>query len=187
MITPIFTPLEQKTQAVFAALMWSLSRPGQIRTLPDTAAAYPDNFIAIGDTLLDLETSFYTPNATLGHALSRTTARPEQPDRAAYHFYPTFDETQLDALAQAAIGTMLYPDQAAIIILSAKLDQGFLLELTGPGIQAKADIRVGGLPEQIWTLREQKRRYPLGWDMFLVDDTRVIGLPRTTYIEVRSR
>ena len=187
MITPIFTPFEQKTQAAFTALMWSLSRPGQIQTLLDITVTYPDNFTAIGDTLLDLETSFYTPDTALDHALSRTTARPEQPRRAAYHFYPTFDETQFDALAQAAIGTMLYPDQAATIILSAKLDQGLQLGLTGPGIQAKADIRVGGLPEQIWTLREQKRRYPLGWDMFLVDDNRVIGLPRTTHIAVRSR
>jgi len=35
-----------------------------------------------------------------------------------------------------------------------------------------------------WTLREQICRFPLGWDTLLVAADRVLGLPRTTQIEV---
>lgn len=185
MARPAFTASEQKTLETFTALMWSLSRPGQLQTLPEIAAAYPANFLAIGETLLDLETTFYTPDPTLRQALARTTARAETPDRAAYQFYPKLAEAEFEALAQAPAGTMLYPDQAATLVLAARFDHGPQLSLTGPGLPGPQTLQVGGLPEQFWLLREQKLRCPLGWDLFLIDGNRVTGVPRTTHLEIR--
>lgn len=185
MTKPAFTATEQKTLETFTALMWSLSRPGQLQTLPAVAADYPANFLAIGETLLDLETTFYTPDPILRQALARTTARAETPDRAAYQFYPKVAEAELEALAQAPVGTMLYPDQAATLILAAWFHDGPQFTLTGPGLPRAQTLQVGGLPEQFWSLREQRLRYPLGWDLFLIDGNRVTGVPRTTHLEIR--
>jgi alpha-D-ribose 1-methylphosphonate 5-triphosphate synthase subunit PhnH len=46
------------------------------------------------------------------------------------------------------------------------------------------DLWVDSIPETFWALREQTCRYPLGWDVLLVSNDRVAGLPRTTRIEV---
>ena len=45
--------VELRSNATFEALMWALSRPGDIRTLPDAG------FDAIAETLVDLECSAY--------------------------------------------------------------------------------------------------------------------------------
>jgi alpha-D-ribose 1-methylphosphonate 5-triphosphate synthase subunit PhnH len=62
---------------------------------------------------------------------------------------------------------------------------GTWLELEGPGIQSKTSLWVDGIPHEFWTLRAEKCSYPLGWDIFLVSGNRVIGLPRTTRLEVK--
>jgi len=46
------------------------------------------------------------------------------------------------------------------------------------------DIRLASIPDPFWALRAQICRYPLGWDVLLVAGDRVVGLPRTTQIEV---
>lgn len=85
---------------------------------------------------------------------------------------------------------MLYPDQAATLFVGCALgnaeagESPTILKLTGPGIQGERYFRVSGLPAEFWALRERAARFPLGWDVFLVDATgKVIGLPRSTRID----
>jgi alpha-D-ribose 1-methylphosphonate 5-triphosphate synthase subunit PhnH len=180
MTTPAFTANEAHTRQTFLALMWSMSHPGRIHTLPtpnDTLAA----FKSIGDTLLDLEVSYYTPDDALNQHLQRTTSRFVQPAHAEYLFFPSVEESRIADIAQAKIGTMLYPDEAATLILGCTFD-GTQIALTGPGIKDSAQIAVGGLPVAVWDWREKTRRFPLGWDIILVAGNQVIGLPRSTAI-----
>lgn len=170
-----YTPQEARTRETFLALMWALSNPGRAQIIP-----YTDSFIAIGDSLLDLETSYYTPDANLAAALQRTGARALEPERAAYHFYPQL--TALDGVEAASTGTMLYPDQAATLLIGCAFDAGQTLRLTGPGIATSLNIRVNGIDPAFWSLRQQVNHYPLGWDVFLIAGQQVIGLPRTTQI-----
>ncbi len=72
---PIFTQNEAINRDVYLALMWALSYPGRAQILP-AAVAPGQAFAAIGAALLDLETSYYTPDAALEIALRRTTSRP---------------------------------------------------------------------------------------------------------------
>lgn len=64
------------------------------------------------------------------------------------------------------------------------------LMLRGPGIApagripSAATLQIAGLPLDLWRLRAERGPYPLGWDLFLVDGERVVGLPRTTQVEV---
>ena len=175
MQVPDYTPEEALTRQTFLAMMWALSHPGRIQTLE---AAAP--FVAIATTLLDLETSYFTPDEALKAELARTGARALEPERAAYHFYPEL--TAWDSLEKASPGTMLYPDTAATLVIGCKLGAGNTFTLSGPGIQTTQPAQIQ-VDERLWTLRQRVSRYPLGWDIFFVDGNQLLGLPRTTQIK----
>jgi alpha-D-ribose 1-methylphosphonate 5-triphosphate synthase subunit PhnH len=180
---PVYTPEESLTRETFLALMWALSHPGRVQNLP--GGPVPP-LHAIGATVLDLETSFYTPDSSLREALARSGARFLEPDRAAYHFYPQLTDDVLTTIKFASTGTMLYPDQSATLVIGCTLGVGQTWQLTGPGIQGTTQIQVGGLSEAFWPMRERAGRYPLGWDIFLVDGFQVVGLPRTTQMSQKG-
>lgn len=197
---PLSTPSETQARSVFTQLMWALSYPGRYFRLPvslpgQSAQASPaasfNNCVSIAHTLLDLETTFFTPDAQLANALTRTGARQIGAESAAYHFYPMLTTLpQATALLtharEALVGTLLYPDQAATLVVSCKLGTGLSLRLRGPGINGESEVRVGGLPATFWHLRAERVIYPLGWDLFLLDGDQVVGLPRTTVVEIDS-
>lgn len=185
MVNPAYTAEEARSRETFLALMWSMSYPGRIYTLP---AQGLDAFAAIGDTLLDLETSFYTPDAVLAGHLGRNGARHLEPERASYHFYLVLQTHTLETVKQASIGTLLYPDQSATLIIGCQFGTGAKFQLTGPGIPANTSqtIEIAGIPDEFWSLRASANRYPRGWDIMLVADGQVISLPRTTEIRVED-
>ena len=176
---PDYSPEEAYTRDTFLTLMWSLSYPGRVHLLPSEPVP---PFHAIGTTILDLETSFYTPDPFLKVVFARSGARALEPDRAAYHFYPQMDDEALAFVKFASSGTMLYPDQAATLIIGCTLGKGAVRQLSGPGINGTAQLQASGIHETFWTMRENINRYPLGWDIFLVDGVQVIGLPRTAQL-----
>lgn len=185
MVFPQFTEYEARTRHTFKAMMWALSYPGRVSKLMHTGlSAFED----IADSLLDLETSYYCEDDDLLPALQRTGARQLPVDRAAYHFYPTLDDAQLDTVKSANIGTLIYPDQAATLVIGCKFGTGLRLKLEGPGIPPsdKMGIQVGDMPADFWQLREKAIRYPRGWDIYLIDGDVVIGLPRTTRITIEG-
>jgi alpha-D-ribose 1-methylphosphonate 5-triphosphate synthase subunit PhnH len=67
--------------------------------------------------------------------------------------------------------------------MQASFGQGQRLRLTGPGIETHTDIALSGIPG-IWALRAARCRYPAGFDLFLICGATVMGLPRSTQIEV---
>lgn len=175
------TPAEAQEQQTFRALLTALSYPGRTQRLPVRAAAAQ---ATIGATLLDLESSFYCPEPMLVAQLQRTGASAAPPATARYHFYPSLAEHDLETVAVAAIGSYSFPDENATLILGCQLGAGQTLALRGPGIRGSTTLRLAGLPNALWTLRAEVMRYPLGWDIFLVSGAQVIGLPRTTTVEI---
>jgi len=91
---------------------------------------------------------------------------------------------KVDALASLRIGTLAYPDDAATLFATARLGSGQRLSLTGPGIKDSVTIEIGGIDRSFWQMRRKAIRYPLGWDLYLVDGKRLLGIPRSTTIEV---
>jgi alpha-D-ribose 1-methylphosphonate 5-triphosphate synthase subunit PhnH len=178
MSSPVYTFEEARDRETFLALMWALSYPGRVHTLPQGM----DAMAQIGGALLDLETTFYTPDGELADQLLRTGARALPPADAAYHFYPSLDDAALDSIAEASKVTMLRPDESATLIIGCAFASGSTFRWTGPGINGAQDVRLGGIPARFWSLRKQAIRYPLGWDVYFVDGRDVIGLPRTTAI-----
>jgi alpha-D-ribose 1-methylphosphonate 5-triphosphate synthase subunit PhnH len=180
-----YTPEEARQRETFLALMWALSHPGRIHTLPDGRSPLVDaphnSFGLIAESVLDLMTSYYTPDEHLRMALRQTGARDLPPEEAAYHFYPTLDATALKGLAAANIGTLLRPDEGATVILAGSLNGGGR-QWHGPGINGVVESHLN-LPDAFWALRSLRLRYPLGWDVYVVDEARIVGLPRSTQVE----
>jgi len=179
MTFPLYTAAEAQSRETFLALMWALSYPGRIHQLPNGVHA----FSLIAETLLDLETSYFTPDESFQRSLVSTGAHARSASDAAYHFYEHITETSLSDIRQASVGTMLYPDTAATLITGCSLNSGVEFVLSGPGVNGQQAIQIGGLPDAFWTLRETACKFPLGWDVFLVDGQQVIGLPRSTRME----
>ncbi len=182
MVSPLMTPAEARQHATFTALMWALSYPGRVQRLP---AAGRIAFANVAEALLDLETGFCCPDAELAALLARSGARTLSPEAAPYQFYPQIDEAALAAIERAPIGNYAEPEDAATLVIGCTLGDGQVLSLRGPGIVEATELRVGGLPAAFWELRARAINYPLGWDCFLLAEDCVLGLPRTTIVEVR--
>lgn len=174
-------PLEEaQSHATFTAIMWAMSYPGrpyQLSVAPSQALP------AIAEALVDLETSFYTPDAALDAAIARTGGRRRPASTAMYQFYPQLSDADLELLPSIPYGTSRDPDQSATLVIGCGFDYGVSVRLRGPGIPTATELRVGGLPLGFWEARRHAIRYPLGWDLVLVAGDRVVGLPRTTLVE----
>jgi alpha-D-ribose 1-methylphosphonate 5-triphosphate synthase subunit PhnH len=189
MATPTMTTTEARLHATFTALMWALSFPGRARRLPATG---PAAIACIAEALIDLETTYYTPDPELAPRLARTGARAASLSVAKYHFYPTLRPIDAEHLAEALAGSYTFPDDSATIVAGCSSVGGMplngqapdRLRLRGPGIAGATDLQLAGVPASFWIAREKAIRYPLGWDVFLVAHDLVVGLPRTTVVEV---
>lgn len=173
---PVQTPAEARDNATYAALMWALARPGLPRDLPAPGEG------AIIDALLDAECRAHATDPQLLPALARAGAEIAGIEAADHVFLGQLTDVAL--LARIACGSDLYPDDGATVVLRARIGTGPALRLTGPGIDGALDLRLGDLPAGFWPARAQAIRYPMGWDLFIIDGARVIGLPRSTRIEV---
>lgn len=180
MATPIYTNEEHQAHATFTAIMWAMSYPGRDYLLP---TAPPQAMAAIAEALVDLETSYYTPDLALDQIIARAGGRRRDRGAALYQFFPQLERADLQLLASAPQGTLRDPDQSATLVIGCALGAGPALRLRGPGIQGAASLRVSGLPPGFWEMRQRTIRYPLGWDLVLIDGHRVVALPRTTLVE----
>lgn len=172
------TPEDLRTNATFDALMWALARPGLIQPLP-----FP-GLLALAESLLDRECSFHCSDEKLAAEISKTGADAVSLAEAEYVFTSLGDARQISVLSNLLSGNLLYPDASATIFAPAMIGSGTSLRLSGPGINGSIDIAIGSVDPAFWALRSEAIRYPLGWDIYLADGDRLIGIPRSIKIEV---
>lgn len=173
---PIPSDFEAHTNTTYAALMWALSRPGLIHNLPEAGQA---QIIA---ALIDRECKVHCADPDLRDHVIRTGAALVSLDAADHVFAKLLP--QANVLRHLRCGSDLYPENGATLVLNADLSVGPALRLTGPGIDGVVDLSVGGLPDGFWSERARSMRYPMGFEIFLIDGSRVLGLPRSTKAEV---
>ncbi len=170
---------DTRTNATFDELLWALSRPGQLRELP------AEGFWPIAESLLDRECSFHVTNdPSLDQRTIATGARRMPLAHAGYVFSSIDSAEKVEALSALQIGSLLYPDDAATLFAPAHFGSGQRLRLSGPGVKDSLTIEIGGIDPGFWQMRAKAIRYPLGWDLYLVDGKRLLGIPRSTKIEV---
>jgi alpha-D-ribose 1-methylphosphonate 5-triphosphate synthase subunit PhnH len=188
---PEQTVFEAITHATFEALMWAFAHPGEAQDVP-----HGDPCLRVAEALLDLETSFFTPDERLRNLVRVMGARERSADRAEFHFYPRLEASHLEFVRQAQRGDALYPHRAATLVIGCAFDSypSQRLRLTGPGIETARELEVGRVPSGFWQAREDARRYPLGHDVLLVSSESgpnglasggtVLGIPRSTHLEL---
>lgn len=174
--TPTPSMAETEANTTFDALLWALSRPGLPRGLPSAGE------LPIIRALLDRECRAYSADPLLLPAIMRTGA--EVAEIAASDHVFLGASPDLDLLGQVALGSDLYPDDGATVFVRGQIAQGPGLQLTGPGIEASLTLQIGGLPQGFWDKRREMLRYPMGFDLFILDGAAVVGIPRSTQVEV---
>ena len=167
---------EARCNATFEALMWSMARPGDVRELPEAG------MMQIVEALIDRECVAYTDSPALSRQIADTGAILGEPGTADHLFLDGLEGSS-DALAAIRCGSALYPDDGATLVAQVAHGTGQRLRLTGPGIDGARDMTLA-LPPEFWAMREQLCAYPEGFDLLLVDGRSVIGIPRSTQIEV---
>lgn len=175
---PVPNDLERLHNATYEALMWALARPGTVQTLPQPGLE------AIVETLVDGECRVFSSRKALLPLIASTGAAITGVRDADHAFLDLEGEAGLRDLAVVPAGSHLYPDDGASVFSAARIGEGQGLRLRGPGIETHEDIRLGGLRPDVWTLRAQRCLYPTGFELFFVDGDRVVGLPRSTTVEV---
>ncbi len=173
---------ERLAREAFLPMMNALARPGEPRPFPNASTAR-DALALAGHALLDLETSFFTPDLELAASLERTGAAAREARLAAYHFYTHLDDAALAGIQEASVGDQVYPDRAATLLIACDGGEPAHMTWSGPGIQHAREAELNGIPARFWELRQEAIQYPLGWDAFFFHGGHVTGLPRTTVVE----
>ncbi len=178
-------------QAAFRAALQALANPGRIQVLETTCgvpAGLSPAMTAMLLALADIDAPVWLPagvdDAVRGF-LRFHCACPLVDDPVRARFVAVPAGHAMPALAQCDAGDPAYPDRSATVLLEvAAFGSGAALALTGPGIPGSRDLSVAGLPDgfrEQWTANHAL--FPLGVDVFLTQDDRICGLPRTTRLE----
>ena len=177
----IFQPESQ--QQLFRLLLEATSRPGRIQKLPE-AFHQSRASVAVLATLLDAEVKLADPYAMLPQRLwpllQAVSATPERADYLICKGITIPDFTP-------RLGTLSCPDESATIILDVESLSGeeSHLRLAGPGVDGEITVGIDGLhPDWLAARQDWVASFPLGVDMVIADGDRLLGLPRTTRVEV---
>ena len=178
-----FADLSRDAAHAFRAALQAMARPGRIETMAGAAPPAPCS-VAAGAlilTLCDSTTPLYLApghdDAGLRQWIAFHTGAPIVGPEAAIFALGTW--AALAPVSRFAIGTPAYPDRAATLIVEMAELSGVGAVLTGPGIKGQAQL---SLPE-IAAFRDNRRRFPLGFDCYFTCGDRLAGLPRSTQVE----
>ncbi|WP_298817430.1 phosphonate C-P lyase system protein PhnH [Chloroflexus sp.] len=199
------TPLERFNGHAFRVLLDCLARPGKIGQLPSppfsgapsVSNSKEPNLAAVAAcmSLLDQTVSFVQAVdadwMAADHPLTRwitlrTNARAVAPALADFALF--HDPSCLALIGELKAGTLLEPEHSCTLFVCVPgiaVDADVTLRLTGPGIKDVAGVGLPGLTQPELVALAQRRPFPLGIDIFVIDQhARCLGLPRTTQIEL---
>ena len=168
-------------QGVFRHLVESFSRPGGVQDLTSCIEAGSAQFAVLA-TLMDGETTLADPHGRIAASdWPLLQARKAATDSARY----IAADGQRPPDFQPAFGSLESPEFGATILIQvANLGHGPLaMQLSGPGIAGRRELRVAGLHVDWLRHREDwVAGFPLGVDILLCAATRIAALPRTTQV-----
>jgi alpha-D-ribose 1-methylphosphonate 5-triphosphate synthase subunit PhnH len=193
-LSPGFADIVHDSQSVFRALLDALSRPGRIveidaslRGVPGDEPVPPAAFAALL-ALADYSTPvmLQRPNRALSDALRFHTGAPLTVDPAQAVFAYLHDAYSLPPLDTFSSGEPETPESSAMLLIRVEsLGRGRPVSWRGPGIRETQTVCIEGLPERFWSERAALApQFPCGIDCYLLAGSSLIGLPRTTVVEV---
>ena len=183
-------PVHQ-SQRVFRCALTALSEPGTVHNVPQGAAPEGAHIASyqLCLTLLDAETPLWIAPALRTDALVSALRfhcgcrLVDEPDQAEFALIsPDFDGD----LTHFAQGSHEYPDRSTTVIVQVEsLDAASTWALRGPGIDGVRKVGIAGLdPRWPGMLADNCSRFPCGVDLLFTAGTALMGLPRTTRVEI---
>ncbi len=190
-LLPGFADPGHDAQATFRAALNALAHPGRVQDIV-AGSGVPDGLspamTALLLTLVDVDTPLWLP-PSVGEGviafLRFHCGCPIVPSPALARFAVAPVGAKAPALSACHQGDPAYPDQSTTLLIEVdSLTDGETVHLAGPGIQSRQALGAAGLPEGFWReWRLNQQRFPLGVDVFLTQDRRICGLPRSTRVE----
>jgi len=180
-------------QASFRVLLDVLARPGTTRSIDvalddDAQRQWPAAAFAAMLTLADFSTPVWLqqPDEALAQAIRFHTGAPlvDESRRAAFAYIE--EPAKMPSLDLFSHGTPEAPQHSATLLIRvAALDGGRPLTLSGPGIRSSIRIAPAGIVESFWHERTAlSAQAPCGIDCYFFCGRSVIGVPRTTHVEL---
>ena len=178
-------------QQTFRCALTALAEPLRPLSLPEVTA--PEGIgmglWAMVLTLLDHDVTVYWPDMNesmranlVFHTSVQIMEEPEEADWVVLHSDDLNAESVLD---RVFIGTHERPDTAtSVLMLTSNASTDVLAE--GPGFENPQELKVELSESLVSRLIQNSRQYPLGFDVFLVGEHSVAGLPRSTRLMVRT-
>lgn len=181
----------QQSQQVFRRALTALSEPGTLQTVPvsDAPAGVSIAAYQLCLALLDAETPLWIAPSLRTDALMSALrfhcgcAIVAEPGLAEFALTtPEFDGD----LTQFAQGSHEYPDRSTTLIVQVEsLEVTTNWTLSGPGIEGERKVGIAGLdPRWPGMLTQNRQRFPCGVDLLFTAGNRLMGLPRTTRVEI---
>ncbi len=173
---------EKANRENYRSSLQALSRPGEVQPI---LPLFGSGLLAMASVLLYAEVSYYSqPSIEFSLLRALCGAQPAEPEEADYLF---FARPHHDHLREAKVGTPESPESGATLLFGCpRLDAGGTrVNLTGPGIEGSTTRNLPVSEEFLEALKEKNSSFPMGIDLFFIgDDNTLLGLPRTTCIEV---
>jgi len=178
------------SQRTFRALLTACAHPGRLVTLPDEVLTTRPAPLAVPLALADLGHRVAvvgTDSDRWGAHLTAATSCPLVPAEHA-DLVVVLDGPTASLVGTLRRGSALAPEQGCRLVVACTLDGdgGVSLALRGPGVPSVTNVRVGGVPRDVFeALADANRGFPAGIDTFLVTEGgHVAALPRSTTLEV---
>ena len=185
------------SQAIFRAMLEALSRPGIPVQVPALGVEGPDalppEVLTLLVSICDHDTPVWLEQALRASPLGRwlafhcsapITADPLQAGFAVLHG-SSAASAMLDLFA---LGDVRYPERSTTVIFTCDdLTSGAPIALAGPGVEARLTIRPSGLPGDFLAMAQANHEmFPLGVDILLVAGSQMVGLPRSTKLDLEA-
>ncbi|WP_025596477.1 phosphonate C-P lyase system protein PhnH [Burkholderia sp. WSM2230] len=180
-------------QACFRVLLDALARPGTVRSVDVALAEHlPDHWSAAAFAAMLTLADFSTPvwlqhdDDALAQAIRFHTGAPIVQEAGVAAFAYIAHAPELPAPDEFALGTPEEPQGATTLFIRVDaLEGGRPLTLSGPGIESSISAAPLGIDDTFWRARAALAAIaPCGIDCYLVCGRSVIGIPRTTHVEL---
>lgn len=172
--------IEKLNRDNFKSMMNALSMPGKVEKI---SSLFESSFLAIANTLLYSEVSFYYKGKEEFELIKAiTNPKDEKANEADYIFC---DELNEHLFNKGKIGTSKDPEFSATFIFKCKDFNGLKIKLTGPGIDGMKEVELPIDESFVDSFNEKNSYYPLGNEVFFLNEnSEIIAISRTTKMEV---
>lgn len=176
--------IERINRENFRNSLDALARPGKQQII---TPLFGSGLLAMASVLLYAEVTYCYQGDLDFHLIKAVCGAKSAP--AAEADYLFFDTPDPDFLFHSKTGTAENPEFSATLVFgySTAESDNIDVNLSGPGINGRYETSLPIDKLFVDTLKEKNQSFPMGIDLFIIgEDNILIGLPRTTQIEVLS-